>query len=79
MERSEITFFACLLRGNNYYYKCLVDNGDRHSVICRDYMSMGIKRIVEHLSTNHGISPHQNINFYIIKESSWFTKDEDSE
>ena len=41
--------------------------------------AMRIKGILEHLSFNHGISPHQNIDLYIIYESSWFSIDEDSE
>ena len=79
MEGSEIKLFTCILRNNNYYYKCLVKNGEEHSEICCIYKAMGIKGIVEHLSFNHGISPHQKIGFYIIIESSWFSIDEDSE
>ena len=73
MEGSKVPLFTCLLRENNYYYKCLVDND------CCNYISMGLKGVVEHLSFNHGISYFQNIDFYIIKESNWFTIDEDSE
>ena len=79
MEGSEIKLFTCILRNNNYYYKCLVKIGDERSEICCSYMAMGIKGIVEHLSFNHGISPHRNIDFYIIYESSWFSINEDSE
>ena len=39
-----------------------------------------IKGIVDHLCFNHGISYNENIDFFIIHESSWFTiDDEDSE
>ena len=79
MEGSETKLFTCILRNRNYYYKCLVDVSYDDSGICCSYMAMGIKGTVEHLSFNHGISPHQNIDFYIIYESSWFSIDEDSE
>ena len=79
MEGSETKLFTCVLRNRNYYYKCLVDNSYDGSGSYCNYMAMGIKGIVEHLSFNHGISYHQNIDFFIIYESSWFTTDEDSE
>ena len=84
MEESNISLFTCLLKGQEIYYKCLVENDNGYEPIsCCSYLNKGIKGIVEHLNTNHGISSRQNIDFHIIKESDCFTinesTDEDNE
>lgn len=80
MEECNIPLFTCLLKGEEIYYKCLVENNNGYEPInCCGYLRKEIKAIVEHLSYNHGISTHRNIDFRIIQESDCLTINESTD
>ena len=80
MEESNIPLFTCLVKGEEIYYKCLVENNNGYEPIyCCGYLRKDIKGIVEHLRYNHGISTHRNIDFRIIQESDCFTINESTD